>query len=80
MKLLLYEDYNDLTSPNSNQIPHIDIAVSVVYNTFKKFFFEHSCSYGLILHSNSMMELGPGCIIPLIINTTAYNVAFKLGV
>ena len=30
-KLLLCEDYNDLTSPTSNQI---HIAVSVVYDTF----------------------------------------------
>ena len=28
------EDYNDLTSPTSNQIPDIHIAVSVVYGTF----------------------------------------------
>ena len=34
-KLLLCEDYNYLTSPNSNQIPDIHIAVSVVYDTFK---------------------------------------------
>ena len=33
-KLLLCEDYNDLTSPTSNQIPDIHIAVSVVYDTF----------------------------------------------
>ena len=33
-KLLLYEDYNDRTSPTSNQIPDIYIAVSVVYDTF----------------------------------------------
>ena len=33
-KLLLYEDYNDLTSPTSNQMPDIHIAVSVVYDTF----------------------------------------------
>ena len=35
-KLLLCEDYNDITSPTSNQIPdiHIHIAVSVVYDTF----------------------------------------------
>ena len=45
--LLLCEDYNDLTSPTSNQIPDIHIAVSVVYDTFEKFFFEHSCSYCL---------------------------------
>ena len=31
--LLLFEDYNDLTSPTSNQIPEILIAVSVVYST-----------------------------------------------
>ena len=28
------EDYSDLTSPTSNQIPDIHIAVSVVYDTF----------------------------------------------
>ena len=33
-KLLLCEDYSDLTSPTSNQIPDIHIAVSVVYDTF----------------------------------------------
>ena len=34
LKLLLYEDYNDLITPTSNQIPDIHIAVSVVYDTF----------------------------------------------
>ena len=33
-KPLLCEDYNDLTSPTSNQIPDIPIAFSVVYDTF----------------------------------------------
>ena len=33
-KLILCEDYNDLTSPTSNQIPDIHIAISIVYNTF----------------------------------------------
>ena len=33
-KPLLCEDYSDLTSPTSNQIQDIDIAVSVVYDTF----------------------------------------------
>ena len=33
-KLLLIEDYNDPTSPTSNQIPDIHIAVSVVYDNF----------------------------------------------
>ena len=32
-KLLLCEDYNDLTSPTSNQLPDIHMAVSVVYDT-----------------------------------------------
>ena len=32
-KALLCEDYSDLTSPTSNQIPDKDITVSVVYNT-----------------------------------------------
>ena len=31
---LLCEDYSDLISPTSNQTPYIDIAVSVVYDTF----------------------------------------------
>ena len=35
-KLLLCEDYNDLTSPTSNQIPDIHIAVSMVFDTFQK--------------------------------------------
>ena len=35
---LLCEDYNDLTSPTSNQIPDIHIVVSVVYDTLKIFF------------------------------------------
>ena len=33
-KPLLCEDYSDLTSPTSNQIPDIDTAVSIVYDTF----------------------------------------------
>ena len=33
-KPLLCEDYNDLTSPTSNQIPDIHTAVSVVCDTF----------------------------------------------
>ena len=33
-KPLLCKDYTDLTSPTSNQIPDIDIAVSVVYDSF----------------------------------------------
>ena len=49
-ELLLCEIYNDLTSPTSNQIPDIHIAVSVVYDTFQKLFFEHSYSYCFILH------------------------------
>ena len=32
-KPLLCEDYNDLTSPTSNQIPDLHITVSVVYDT-----------------------------------------------
>ena len=38
-KLLLCEEYNDFTSPTSNQIPDTHIAVSVVYNTFLKILF-----------------------------------------
>ena len=57
-KILLCEDYNDLTSPTSNQIPHIHIAVSVEYDTFQKFFFEHSCSYCSIVHFNCGIRLG----------------------
>ena len=37
-KLLLCEDYNDLTSPTSNQIPDIHINVSLVNDTLKIFF------------------------------------------
>ena len=33
-KPLLCKNYSDLTSPTSNQIPDIHIAVSVVYDTF----------------------------------------------
>ena len=33
-KPLFCEDYSDLTSPTSNQIQDIHIAVSVVYDTF----------------------------------------------
>ena len=58
VKPLLCEDYSDITSPTSNQIPDIQIAISVVYDTLKKFFFEHSCSYCLILHFNCEMKLG----------------------
>ena len=57
-KLLLCEDYNDLPIPTNNQIPDIHITVSAVYETFKKFFIEHSCSYCLILHFKCEMELG----------------------
>ena len=57
-KLILCEDYNDLTSPTSNQIPDIHMAVSVVCDTFYKFFFEHSCSYCLILHFYCEIKLG----------------------
>ena len=56
--LLLCDDYSDLRSLTSNQIPDIHIAVSVVYDTLKKFFFKHSCSYCLILHFNCEMKLG----------------------
>ena len=56
-KLLLCDDYNDLTSPTSNQIPDIHIAVSVVYDTFQKFVFEQLCSYCLILHFNCEVKL-----------------------
>ena len=38
-KLLLCDDYNDLTSPTSNQIKDIHVAESVVYDTLKNFFF-----------------------------------------
>ena len=37
-KFVLFEDYNDLTSPISNQIPFLHIALSVVYDTLKKYF------------------------------------------
>ena len=38
MNPLLCEDGSDLTSPTSNQIPDIRIAVSVVYDTLKNHF------------------------------------------
>ena len=38
--------------------PDIHIAVSVVYDTFEKLFFEHSCSNCFILHFNCEMKLG----------------------
>ena len=50
-KLLLCDDYNDLTSPTSNQIKDIHTAVSVVYGTLKNIFSEHC----LILHLNCVM-------------------------
>ena len=37
-KLLLCEDYNDLTSPTSHHIPDIHKAVSVVYDPLKNLF------------------------------------------
>ena len=37
-KPLLFDDYSALTSPTSNQIPDIDIAVSIAYDTLKKKF------------------------------------------
>ena len=43
--LLLCEDYSDVTSPTSNQIPDIDIALSVAYDTFEKSFFMHACMF-----------------------------------
>ena len=33
-KPLLFKNYNDLTSPTSNQIPDIHIAVSAVWDSF----------------------------------------------
>ena len=51
---LLCENYSDLTSPTSNQIPDIHKAVAVACDTLKKFFFEHSCSYCF----NCEMKLG----------------------
>ena len=56
-KLLLCEDYNDLTSPTSSQIPDIHKAVSVVYDPLKKIFFAHSCSYCSVLHFICEMKL-----------------------
>ena len=56
-KPLLCEDYSDLTSPTSNQMPDIHIAVSVVYDTLK-IFFEHASLYCVILHFNCEMKLG----------------------
>ena len=57
-KPLLFEDYNNLTCPTSNQISDIHIAVSVVCDTLNRLFFEHSFSYCLILHFISEMKLG----------------------
>ena len=57
-RLLLCEDYSDLTSPTSNKIPDTHMAVSVVYDTFLKFFLLHVCSYCFILHFNCEMKLG----------------------
>ena len=51
-KLLLCDDYNDLTSPTSNQIKYIHTAVSVVYGTLKNIFSEQC----LILHFNCVMK------------------------
>ena len=51
------KDNNNLTSPTSNQMPYTHIVVSVIYDTLKKIFFEHSCSYCLILHFNCEMKL-----------------------
>ena len=42
-KPLLCEDYTGLTSPTSNQISDIHIAVSLVYDTFKQFLFRYVC-------------------------------------
>ena len=43
-KPLLCEDYSDLTSPTSNKIPDIHMAVSVVYDTYLKILFHASIS------------------------------------
>ena len=40
-KLLVCDDYSDLTSPTSNQIPDKHIAISVVYDIF--FLILHAC-------------------------------------
>ena len=42
-KPLLCEDYNNLTSQTSNQIPDIHITVSVVYGTFFRNYFSCMC-------------------------------------
>ena len=51
-KLLLCEDYIDLTSPTSSQLPDMNISVSVVNDAFKKFFFMHACLNCLIFRFN----------------------------
>ena len=51
-KLLLYEDYNDITIPTSNQIPDIHIAVSAVYhNNMTHFKNSFSCMRFNIVYS-----------------------------
>ena len=50
----LCENYSSI----SNQIPDIHNAVSVVNDTLKKFFFEHACSYCLILHFSCEIKSG----------------------
>ena len=47
-KPLLYEDYSDLTSPTSNQIPEIDIAIStLLYITYLILFSCMAIIYGI---------------------------------
>ena len=56
-KILLCEDYNDLTIPTSNHMPDIHLFISVVYGTFEKFFLTYPCSYSLIFHFDFGMKL-----------------------
>ena len=54
-KPLLYEDYSDITSPTSNHISNIDIAVSIAITLFKILFLTCMFNY-LILHFNCDMK------------------------
>ena len=46
---LFWARISDLTSPTSNKIPAVHIAVSVVYDSLK-ILFPHACSSCLIIH------------------------------
>ena len=60
-KTLLCVDKSDLTSPTSNQISDIHIAVSIVYDTLKKITACVSILY-IIIHTELLVAKIKSCI------------------